>query len=118
MRRPVGDALFCTIDQQVIVDRLVPGQGAIEVYIDQVHKGMGPHCNHRALPGIQADIADALQAQGQRQRPGTHQPQRQPRGLQTPQQRTRQDRRQGMIIRQWQRFGHPASRLLGRGSGR
>ncbi|MNL03430.1 hypothetical protein D3C87_1239680 [compost metagenome] len=119
VRRPVSDALFCAIDQQVIVDRFIAGQGAIELHIDQVHKGMSTHCNHRALPGIETDIADALQAQGQRQRPGTHQPQHQPRGFQTPQQRAGQDWRQGLVIvGQWQRVGHPGSRLLGRGSGR
>ncbi|MNN17312.1 hypothetical protein D3C81_1304950 [compost metagenome] len=119
VRCPVGDAFFCAIDQQVIVDRLIPGQGAIELHIDQVHKGMSPHRNHCALPGIESDIADALQAQGQRQRPGTHQPQHQPRGLKASQQRARQDRRQGwVIIGQWQCFGHPGSRLLGHRGGR
>ncbi|MNC67078.1 hypothetical protein D3C75_1175440 [compost metagenome] len=119
MRRPVGDALFCTIDQQVVVDRLVAGQGAIEWHVDQVHKGMSPYGNHRALPAVEADVTDALQAQGQRQRPGTHQPQHQPRGLKASQQRARQDRRQGwVIIGQWQCFGHPGSRLLGHRGGR
>ncbi|MNC33388.1 hypothetical protein D3C75_817780 [compost metagenome] len=113
MRRPGGDAR-AVIDQQVVLDHLIAGQGGVQRHIDQVHKRMGTHRNDRALPGIEANSAHALQAQRQLQRPRTHQPQHQPRRFQAPQQRARQHRWQRLrVFRQWQSIGHPGAGLLG-----
>ncbi|MNL07593.1 hypothetical protein D3C87_1282750 [compost metagenome] len=116
MRRPIGDAH--AIDQQVVIDPGIRGQGNIQLHINQVHKRVAAHRNDRALPFIKANVGEILQAQRQLQRPGPHQPHHQPRWLQAPQQRAGQDRWQGrVIVGQWQRCGHPGSRLLGRRGG-
>ncbi|MNP12357.1 hypothetical protein D3C76_1045860 [compost metagenome] len=47
MRRPGGDA-GPVIDQQVVFDQFIAGQGNVQRHINQVHKCMGTHGNHRA----------------------------------------------------------------------
>lgn len=112
MRRPGGDA-GAVIDQQVVLDQFIAGQGNVQRHINQMHKCMGTHGNHRALPGIEANIAHALQAQRQLQRPRAHQPQHQPRGFQASQQRAGQHGWQRLRgIGYWQRLGHPGYKLL------
>ncbi|MNI27046.1 hypothetical protein D3C73_807690 [compost metagenome] len=58
--RPFSDAAQ-TVDQQVVLDQRVAGQGAVQRHVDQMHKSMTTDRDHRALPGIQADIANTLQ---------------------------------------------------------
>ena len=66
LRRPFGDARHRVINQQVVFDQRVAGQGVVERHIDQVNEGMGTDGNDRALPGVEADVANILQAQRQR----------------------------------------------------
>ncbi|MNV89171.1 hypothetical protein D3C71_1834430 [compost metagenome] len=94
MRRPIRDSPRTAVYQQVIFNLRIEGQGAVQRHIDQMNKGMGAYWDDRALPAVQGNVADTLQAQGQRQRPGPDQPKYQARRLKTPQQRADEDGRQ------------------------
>ena len=82
------------IDQQVVIDKRVAGQGAFKLDIDQMHERMTAYGNDRAFLRVERDISYTLQAQGQRQFTRAHQPQHHARRLQPPQQRAGQYRRQ------------------------
>ncbi|MNW07795.1 hypothetical protein D3C71_2044670 [compost metagenome] len=94
MRGPLGDAGHRVIDQQVVFDQCVAGQGRRQRHIDQVDKRMGADRDDGALSGIQTDVVAVLQAQRQRQFAGSDKPHDQSCRFQPPQQRADQHRRQ------------------------
>ena len=111
MRGPLGNAEQAGVvlaDQQVVVDADVLGQGAVQLDVDQVDKGMGADRDDPALRRIEHQVAHRRQAQGQRQLPRPHQPQHQARRFQAPQQRADQDGGQRCAsVGVWGWRGHP-----------
>ena len=53
MGRPVGDACLCVVDQQVVLDQRVPGQGGLQWHMDQMHEGLRAHLDDITLVGSQ-----------------------------------------------------------------
>ncbi|MND29262.1 hypothetical protein D3C80_197660 [compost metagenome] len=94
MRRPAGDAL--AVDEQVVVEALVTGQGVGEVDVQQVDEGVLAYRDHLAIDLGFACRADEVGLQ----RLGGDQPDGQALGFQAAQYRA------GEYEGQWGRGGH------------
>ena len=112
MWRPIGDTLLA-INQQVVVDTFVEGQGVFEADINEMNECANAYGNDRAFLGIQRNVSYTLHAQSQRQLARANQPQDQSLGLKPSQQRAGQNRWQrDQFIKCWR---HPGTRLKAHG---